>query len=141
MKTVILLLILVLLISGCVQNKDSPLNHTTGSEITLTATVKNDIIIPDNKNETVIPENARGVVDLAKKDLAAKLQISETSIGVVRVVPVEWRDTSRGHPEPGMVYAPVITPGYIIILDAEGKVYEYPSDYMTISPPLVTGKK
>ena len=42
---------------------------------------------------------------------------------------VEWPDASLGNPQPGMVYAQVVTPGYKIILSARGQQYEYHSEH------------
>ncbi len=82
-----------------------------------------------------ISEQSAKVVELAKKDLAEKLQIPVTSIQVLRIISTEWQDTSLGNPEHGMVYAQVITPGYVILLLAENQIYEYHSDYERIAPP------
>jgi hypothetical protein len=41
---------------------------------------------------------------------------------------VNWSNTSLGCPEPGMVYARVITRSYRIPLSYGGKIYEYHSD-------------
>jgi hypothetical protein len=38
---------------------------------------------------------------------------------------VQWRDSSLGCPQPGMNYLMVITPGYLIKLEAGGAIYEY----------------
>lgn len=65
------------------------------------------------------------VVDVAKADLAQRLNLSADEIQVVKVEPVQWRDASLGCPKPGMMYAQVITPGYQIILSAQGKEYDY----------------
>jgi len=64
----------------------------------------------------------------AKRHLAARLSRPEAAIALGRVEPVEWRDASLGCPRPGMVYAQVITPGFRIILLADGIAYEYHSD-------------
>jgi hypothetical protein len=64
-------------------------------------------------------------VQAAITDLAAKLSIPIPDITVVSVEAVEWRDASLGCPQPGMAYAQVITPGYLIVLEAGGKTYEY----------------
>jgi len=39
-----------------------------------------------------------------------------------------WSDTSLGCPRPGMFYAQVITPGYLITLEVKGEKYEYHTD-------------
>ena len=78
------------------------------------------------------PEPAPLVVDLGKIELAAlrsalskTLQVSEKVIVTVVVEPVEWGDTSLGCPEPGMMYAQVITPGHRVVLAADGTQYNY----------------
>jgi len=71
---------------------------------------------------------ANDAVDMARRDLASRLGIAESQITTERVEEVDWRDTSLGCPQPGRMYAQVITPGYRIILQANGKTYEYHSD-------------
>src|SRR2546422_8142554 len=55
---------------------------------------------------------------LARRTLAAKLSLPIERIKIVSVSPVEWRDSSLGCPERGMVYTPVLTPGYKVTLRA-----------------------
>ncbi len=72
-----------------------------------------------------LPPGSEDVVQLAKEDLARRLDLSSDVIEVVLVEEVEWPDTSLGCPQPGMMYAQVITPGYCVVLGAEGHMYEY----------------
>ena len=65
------------------------------------------------------------VGELAVADLARQLGIAAEAITVRSVEAVEWPDASLGCPEPGMMYAQVITPGYRIMLEANGQFYEY----------------
>ncbi len=65
------------------------------------------------------------VVELAVADLAGQLGIAAEAITVRSMEAVEWSDTSLGCPKPGMLYAQVITPGYRIVLEANGQSYEY----------------
>ncbi len=65
------------------------------------------------------------MVYMAKEDLAKRLGIPADSITVESVDQVDWSDASLGCPEPGKVYAQVITPGFRILLKADGKTYEY----------------
>jgi len=67
-------------------------------------------------------------VDLAKADLAERKGIEKEQIEVESVKPVEWPDASLGCPEPGMMYAQVITPGYQILLSHDGETYRYHTD-------------
>jgi hypothetical protein len=64
-------------------------------------------------------------VSNAVADLAARLGVPASDITIVSVEAVEWRDASLGCPQPGMAYAQVITPGYLIVLEAGGASYEY----------------
>jgi hypothetical protein len=112
MKWLIILLLIFTLISGCV-NK--------GQDSTI------------YRGET-IPEYSP-VVDMAKKDLAEKLNLQVENIQLVKQEAVDWPDSSLGYPEEGMMYSQVITPGFRTILKANGKLYEYHSDYNRIVGP------
>jgi hypothetical protein len=68
------------------------------------------------------------VVRLAKEDLAQRLSLAPDDIRLVAVEPVDWSDTSLGCPQPGMMYAQVITPGFRVVLEAEGERYQYHTD-------------
>lgn len=61
----------------------------------------------------------------AQQDLAQRANVEASAITVASAQPVEWRDTSLGCPVEGMMYAQVITPGYLIVLEANGQTYEY----------------
>ncbi|TAK33838.1 MAG: hypothetical protein EPO21_11445 [Chloroflexota bacterium] len=65
------------------------------------------------------------VANVASKQLAADRGIPIDQIQVVKVEQVEWSDTSLGCPKPGFFYAQVVTPGYRVILSAQGTTYEY----------------
>ena len=53
---------------------------------------------------------------LARRSLAAKLSMPIERIKIVSVSPAEWRDSSLGCPERGMVYTQVLTSGYKVTL-------------------------
>jgi hypothetical protein len=74
------------------------------------------------------PPVAQDVVRLAREDLAQKLGLAPEAIQLVSVEGVEWSDTSLGCPQPGMMYAQVITPGFRVMLEAGGQTYEYHTD-------------
>ena len=60
--------------------------------------------------------------------LAKDLGVTAGQISVVRVTEEEWPDSSLGCPKPGQAYLQVITPGYRVVLGANGKEYEYHTD-------------
>lgn len=77
---------------------------------------------------TTVPSSASGLrylVEKARADLAQRLSISISQINLVDAKEVVWPNSSLGCPQPGMVYAEVLTPGYLIILNADDKEYEY----------------
>jgi len=74
--------------------------------------------------EPTVPAEAAEVT-LVKEDLGQRLNVTAEQIRVVSVRAVDWPDTSLGCPKPGMLYADVITPGFEIILEANGQEYAY----------------
>lgn len=68
------------------------------------------------------------LIAVCKADLAEITGLTEADVSLISVTAAEFSDTSLGCPEPGKSYAQVITPGYIIILQANGKQYEYHTD-------------
>lgn len=79
---------------------------------------------------TTVQVDSLPTVRLAIAALAGELQLPPEQITVLRATPTEWPNSSLGCPEPGQVYLDVITPGYVIVLAAQGRpgTYEYHSD-------------
>ncbi len=98
---------------------ESPLGTPTASAPTPIAAVPTSTIF-----EPTVPAEAAEVT-LVKEDLAQRLNIPADQIHVVSVKAVDWPDTSLGCPKPNMSYAEVITPGFEIILKADGQEYTY----------------
>lgn len=64
-------------------------------------------------------------VALAINDLAGRLDVDPSQIGVVDDKAVTWRDGSLGCPELGMNYTQALVPGRRIVLDHAGQFYRY----------------
>ena len=77
------------------------------------------------EEQVAVPEGAAPLVALARADLAAHLGADAGQIALLSVEAVEWRDSSLGCPQPGMMYAQVITPGYRVVLGVGSQTYEY----------------
>jgi hypothetical protein len=78
---------------------------------------------------------------LAKLDLMLETGIDPDEMKTVEVEYTEFADPSLGVPQPGAVYEQVITPGYIIILEADGEFYEYhASAQIVVRVPDETGE-
>jgi hypothetical protein len=60
----------------------------------------------------------------AQAALAAKLGVPESQITIVSVESVEWPDACLGAAGEGEMCAQVITPGYRVVLEANGKQFE-----------------
>lgn len=65
------------------------------------------------------------LVEMAKNDLAGRLSIPVTQIILIDARSVIWPDSSIGCPQPGMLYTDVLTPGYLILLSANSRDYEF----------------
>lgn len=60
--------------------------------------------------------------------IAGDLGLKAGDVQVLIVEPREWPDASLGCPEPGNAYADVITPGYLIVVQAGGEEFEFHTD-------------
>jgi hypothetical protein len=65
----------------------------------------------------------RDAAERAIAALADELHVRRDRILVDTVQALNWPDSSIGCPKPGMAYLQVVTPGYRVILRAEGQIY------------------
>ena len=65
------------------------------------------------------------LLDMAMADQAAELGIGADEVIPISVEEYTFPDTSLGVPEEDMMYAPVLTEGYIMTLSAAGETYVY----------------
>jgi hypothetical protein len=86
-------------------------------------------------------EAASELVELAKSDLARRLGIGPDEIEVQSVEPTEFPGASLGVSEPGKTHAQVVTPGYVIELNATGRTYRYHAgDGRVVPVPAAEGQ-
>lgn len=78
--------------------------------------------------EPILDPTLARLVELARRDLSAQKGIPYERITLQSAREVDWRDSSLGCPEAGSAYLTVITPGYLILLDADGETYQYHAD-------------
>jgi hypothetical protein len=96
----------------------------------------------DKADEDQLTPKEAALVEQAKADLSERLKVAPEAIELVSVQAVEWPDGSMGCPKPGMNYLMVVTPGYLVILQSGGKIYQYPGNEQAVSycenpqPPL-----
>lgn len=85
-------------------------------------------VVQDHRDEQNGPAGAEALVALAQEDLARRLALPSDAIRLVSVEAVTWADASLGCPEPGLMYAQVVTPGFLVLLEADDQAYEYHTD-------------
>jgi hypothetical protein len=73
------------------------------------------------------------VVQLAATNLAKELNIAPDQVEIRSAEQREWSDSSLGCPEPGRAYMQVITPGYRVILFANGREYTYHTNMQSMA--------
>jgi hypothetical protein len=71
---------------------------------------------------------AAAAVDAARRDAAQRLNTSPESLRVEDVESRQWPDRSLGCPRQGVLYAQVLTPGYLIVLSSGSRRLEYHTD-------------
>ena len=92
--------------------------HLTSTALLLTCLAANAADLP-------------GPVEAAVKRLALDLHITSAEIAVVSFEAVQWPAASLGAPQPGMMYAQMVTGGYRVILSAQGQQYEVHTNMRT----------
>lgn len=75
--------------------------------------------------QSATPSNLEFLTKKAKENLAQRLSIAITEINLVEAKEVTWANSSLGCPQEGMMYAEVLTPGYLILLQVNRQNYEY----------------
>ena len=65
------------------------------------------------------------LIERAKADLAQKFSVPASQIKAIETKEAVWPDASLGCPQPGIVFAQIPTPGYIIMLEYAGDDFEY----------------
>ena len=72
-----------------------------------------------------LPNPMPWLIQKVSQDLGQRLNMDISQINEVETKEMAWPDTSLGCPQPDMNYAPTLTPGYQIILEAAGQQYHY----------------
>lgn len=100
---------------------------TPGFRILLEANGKQYEYHTNTDGSVVIPVagDSSAVEMMAAQGLATMLNIRPAAIKVISLTPMEWPDSCLGIAQPGMACAEVITPGFLIVLEADGVQYEY----------------
>lgn len=62
--------------------------------------------------------------DEAQNIIVEALAVDPDAVTILAVEAVNWNDSSLGCPQPDMMYAQVITPGYRVTVEVAGKQHE-----------------
>jgi hypothetical protein len=73
-------------------------------------------------------ESQAAAVDAARRDAAQRLSTTPDSLEVAVVESRQWPDRALGCPRQGVLYAQVVTPGYLIVLSNGSRRLEYHTD-------------
>jgi hypothetical protein len=87
----------------------------------------------DSGEPTVVPPAAAtpgtsGETARLTAAIAEDLGVLPETVQVISMEPRNWPDSSLGCPQPDMLYAQVVTPGYLVLVDVSGERIEYHTD-------------
>ena len=68
------------------------------------------------------------LLDAVRASAARRTGVPATAVRVTRTAAQTWPDAGLGCPEPDALYAQVLTPGYLLLLQAGGRQLEYHTD-------------
>lgn len=75
---------------------------------------------------------------LAQQRIAQALDLPQSRVRLIEILPVTWEDTSLGCPQPGQIYSPATINGYRIVVTAGGQNFTFHSDSVALlacTPP------
>jgi hypothetical protein len=67
---------------------------------------------------------AQAAADQAKAEAARQLRAQTSDFTVVTIEPTQWSDSSLGCSKPGLMYTQVVSDGYTVVLEREGRRYQ-----------------
>ncbi len=76
---------------------------------------------------------AQEMVDLSIQALKEKFNIPADSVSVTEVTPMTWPDASLGCPKRGVLYIQTVTPGFQILLEANGHMFTFHTDEKSLT--------
>lgn len=96
------------------------------SEPTAEITPSSELHDREDSAEEKISESAAlaRAAEAAKSIAATALDVAASRLEVKEIEAVTWPDTSLGCPQPGYLYAQVLTPGYKVVLTTDERVVE-----------------
>ncbi len=110
------------LLTACGIAEDSQVAEPpTTSTMPLPSTTMTELISTTTLPDGVTP----GLLEQIVADASARTGVQESDIRVVSVEAMTFSDTSLGCPELGKMYAQVMTPGFVVLIEAGGEQLDY----------------
>jgi hypothetical protein len=107
-----------------VSNTPSVMATTSSQTTEAVAPTPGDLQMTFTPSTPVTP-NLEKLIETAKADLASRLSLSAEEILVLEATSVTWPDASLGCPREGMLYAQILSPGYLIRLQSGDREFDY----------------
>ena len=117
----ILAVIVLLLVGGCQESESS-------HEVVEVFPQSPDPVKGEHGTANMSDPIVQKIMQIATDDLAKKLRINKNQIRLSSIESVNWPDSSLGCPQAENSYLQVITPGYKLIFEVNGKIYSYHTD-------------
>jgi hypothetical protein len=127
---IVLLGSFVFILVACSQARESSITNETQlppatDPISVNASPNEPEENDTQMTQSTSPPSMEALIEKAKEDLTNRMSIDIAQISLVEAREVVWPDASLGCPKPGMKYKQVPEDGALIILQAQGVVYEY----------------
>ncbi|HEY3313528.1 MAG TPA: hypothetical protein VGK00_17955 [Anaerolineales bacterium] len=128
---ILLAILAVMALAGCGPRPATPVNSTSQPPAPLLPVVGTEPPSGQPPELTPPPQTGSSLDSLqasAMQDLAQRQSTRLEDIKVIETREETWPDTSLGCPQPDMMYAQMVTPGYVIVLSSPGGQFEYHTD-------------
>lgn len=148
-RTILLiaLLVVAVLLAACAAPSPaaSPLQTVEIAPTSTPLPTKVDVMSKESIDDAVRAGAGEDEAEISAEALAVRtvaadaLGVEPDAVTVLEMEAVEWRDASLGCPQPGMMYAQVITSGYRATVEVEGEQYQVHMDakgHGTVCPPI-----
>lgn len=70
----------------------------------------------------------QGIADAVLQFVAGQINVAPEMLRVQSVEAMQWPDASLGCPQPDMIYAAVVTPGYLVTVEHGDETYAVHTD-------------
>lgn len=125
---------LIALLAACQPITTKPGTVTTAPVIE--TAVATEAAAADTTASATLSADEQVLVAAAAEQVAQTTNVPAGDVNFVSLEAVEWPDASLGCPQPDMMYAQVITPGYLLLFDAGEQRVEVHTD-MSQPPQIV----